>query len=109
MDSAANDQATTLLGQLAEQHGMMARSVTAQFTGGGEGYSVEVCPAGSNPHAFGGMDCVVTFYNDDKFGPRYIGRAGRSVPADKVAAYVAAVAAQPDIHPQDLHYKLFGG
>ncbi len=108
MDEKVNADVARKFEELARRFGLMTRTMTARFTGGGGGYQVEICPVWSNPSAFGGLNVVITFHNDDQFGPRYSGRAGAQVPADKVEAYVELAASDPDMHPVDLNARALG-
>lgn len=102
MDEKVNTQVARLLNDLADRFDMATRVVTARFTGGGEGYSIALRTNGATDPK------VITFYNDDEFGPRYIGKAGARVPAHKVIPYAAAIAADPGAHPSMLNHTVLG-
>lgn len=102
MDAATNAQATRLLHDLANRYGYRVIIRTAIFTGGGEGYAAELRSNGG----YGGEDRVVHFHNDDQYGPRWNGLAGRRLPGHKVIPYVNAYAENPQRHPQDLNYAV---
>lgn len=107
VDTNTNLQALHLLNDLAGRFSMETRVMTAAFTDGGEGYSVtlRLTPGTVSP-AYDSK--VISFYNDDEFGPRYIGKAGHRVPGHKVIPYVTAVAENPKIHPSSLSYNVLG-
>jgi hypothetical protein len=105
MDEQTNQQAQKLLGDLAERHGFETRVLRATFTGGGEGFSVKLVNQNGRYH---GAEQVISFHNDDKFGPRWTGLAGRTVPAHKVIPYVNTYAENPARHPQDLNGAVLG-
>lgn len=107
MDTAVNAQAHRLLADLAARFDLDVQVITAQFTGGGEGYSITVrVPRGAIPHAYDTR--VIDFYNDDTYGPRYGGKAGVRVPAHKVIPYVTRAAENPTEHPSALNHAVLG-
>lgn len=104
MDSATNAQVARLFHDLAERFALATRPMTARFTDGSEGYSISLIQHQGTPNS----QSVIAFYNDDKFGPRYIGKAGARVPAHKVIPYVIAASEQPDLHPSALNSSVLG-
>lgn len=69
----------------------------ARFTGGGEGFSIHIHV--TDPQALKYNQVVLRFNNDDKFGPRWHGLAGRSVPPRLVIPYAREFAKDETAHP----------
>lgn len=108
MDDQVNNEYAEALRATATRLGLVVTIPTrAQFTSGGEGFSVGVRPAQAPAGAVGNLS-IATFYNDDEYGPRWIGMAGRRVPADRLLPYLELAAAKPGIHPAELNYKILG-
>lgn len=106
MDAGSNNRATALANAIARTHGWTVEPRTALFDDGTEGYSFHLRRPTGIPWRQG--ETVVTFHNDDRYGPRWSGLAGARIPGHKVIPYVQAYAEDPDVHPGVLNGRVLG-
>ena len=106
MDTDAIERATRFLNNLAAKHNLAVTRTNATFDDGTQGVQITLMNPG-NPDAYGGT-AMISYYNDDEFGARYIGKAGARVPGHRVYAYVAALVENPRRHPSDLNLAVLG-
>lgn len=97
MDESGNQRALNLANAFSRRYGYQVREMRTRFTGGGEGYSIQIRQ--TDPVAARYNPVVITFNNDDKYGPRWHGLAGRCVPGRLVIPYVREFAKDPSAHP----------
>jgi hypothetical protein len=99
MDTDCNARATRFSRSLAERHGINVDIRTAKFDDGTEGYSVTLTDP--QPGHYSGQ--IATFYNDDRYGPRWIGKCGIRIPGHKLPGYVTFAVANPNLHPSNIN------
>lgn len=97
MDESGNERALNLANALARRYGWEVRPMRARFTGGGEGFSLVIYV--TDPAAKRYNTRVMSFNNDDKYGPRWTGLAGRRVPPRLVIPYAREFAKDETAHP----------
>jgi hypothetical protein len=97
MDESGNERALRLANALAARYGWEVRPMRARFTSGGEGFSLVIYV--TDPVAQRYNSRVMSFYNDDKYGPRWTGLAGRRIPGRLVIPYAREFAKDETAHP----------
>lgn len=97
MDESGNERALNLANSFARRYGWEVRPMRALFTGGGEGFSISIHQ--TDPVAARYNPTLMHFNNDDKFGPRWSGLAGRRIPPRLVIPYAQEIAKDPSAHP----------
>lgn len=97
MDEDGNQRALNLANAFARRYGWEVKEMRAQFTSGGQGYSIHLHQ--TDPVAARYNPVLMRFNNDDKFGPRWHGLAGRSIPMRLVIPYAQEIAKDPSAHP----------
>lgn len=98
MDESGNMRALNLANALARRYGWEVREMRTRFTGGGEGYSIQLRTTDRFAIRYGNT-VVMTFSNDDKYGARWTGLAGRRVPSRLVIPYAREFAKDETAHP----------
>lgn len=96
MDEDGNQRALNLANSFARRYGWEVRPMRAQFTGGGEGFSIAIYPSDEKVKRYNPR--FMSFNNDDQFGPRWTGLAGRRIPPRLVIPYAQEIAKDPGAH-----------
>jgi len=96
MDESGNERALNLANALARRYGWEVRPMRARFADGTEGFSLTISP--TDPVVCIRNPRVMSFYNDDTYGPRWTGLAGRRIPGRLVIPYAREFAKDPLAH-----------
>lgn len=96
MDESGNERALNLANAFARRYGWEVRPMRARFTSGGEGFSITIHT--TDPVAQRYNPRVMSFYNDDTYGPRWTGLAGRRIPPRLVIPYAQEFAKDESAH-----------
>jgi len=97
MKDSDNEAALRIANLFARVYGWDVRPMTARFTGGGEGYSLRISP--TDPLVARYNSVFLHFNNDDEYGPRWSGLAGRRVPRELLVKYAHEISKDPSAHP----------
>ncbi len=97
MDESSNQRALNLANALARTYGWEVRPMRSRFSDGGEGFSLVIYVTDEEAKRYNTR--VLMFNNDDKFGPRWHGLAGRCVPGRLVIPYAQEFAKDETAHP----------